>query len=235
MVGGYTSFTAQHIDGYSGYYNPMTNVYCHLPDLDQPNYPGSIKYGHTVTGEFVIGGYPQDYSLTSYKFNLDTGKWDSIQGKAGSVQPYGHSAWKIKDGILIMGGYGLTSPTSSITYKETYLFRSDGSMEKKFDLKYRSFFSCAIDDIKSGNVILTGGQDGWSSTNMLNTVVRYGENGFVEDLPSINYNRSYHGCGGYYDDGGILVSIENFLIRNFLKTLSDNYCVLWERERSDKY
>ena len=211
MVGGYTS--QKYTQRYSGYYNPMTNFYCDLSIFPVPS-ATFTKYAHTVTGPYVIGGFPQTSSIIDYKFNMDKGAWDPIYGKANnSVQLVGHSAWKNNEGILLMGGR-IMSPFDPIgRLDHTYLFHPDGNMVKKYTLVFPSLFSCAIDDTKSGTVILTGGStnktaaDYYGNLDPHNNVLRYGEKGYKEDLPSMNFNRSKHGCGGYYDDGGILVNI----------------------------
>ena len=39
----------------------------------------------------------------------------------------------------------------------------------------------------------------------MQTVSRYGTQGFLEDLPSLNVGRYYHGCGAYLKDDGAQV------------------------------
>ena len=45
-------------------------------------------------------------------------------------------------------------------------------------------------------MIITGGM------YTLRTVSRYGTDGYMEDLPSLNQGRYGHGCGVYIDDSG---------------------------------
>ena len=51
------------------------------------------------------------------------------------------------------------------------------------------------------SVIITGGFDGGQH----NSVLRYGEDGFKEYLPSLKKERFSHACSGYYDGESNLV------------------------------
>ena len=44
------------------------------------------------------------------------------------------------------------------------------------------------------------------------TVSRYGSEGHIEDLPSLNQGRQNHGCGAYTDDNGEQVIVIALLI-----------------------
>ena len=63
-------------------------------------------------------------------------------------------------------------------------------------------YACSIPDPSSATVIVTGG-----FYYALDTVSRYGLEGWLEDLPPLNVGRSRHGCGSYVSDGD-LVSIQ---------------------------
>ena len=104
-------------------------------------------------------------------------------------------AWNTSQGIMLMGG-------KDNPYNTTLLLE-DGSSQQGFDLVERIFYSCAIEDPKSGTVIITGGDDenGVGTTN----VIRYGEQGFIENLPKMLSIRTSHGCAGYYDEDGMMV------------------------------
>ena len=53
-------------------------------------------------------------------------------------------------------------------------------------------------------VVITAGRGfGWPG---MKTVSVYNEDGWVEDLPDLNYARWYHACGYYYDSDDQLVS-----------------------------
>ena len=81
--------------------------------------------------------------------------------------------------------------------------------------------ACSIPDPSSATVLVTGGfytpgnivsrygRDGWRTvlycivlycTALYCTVSRYGSDGWLEDLPSLNVGRAYHGCGSYVSD-----------------------------------
>merc|ERR1719317_1644168 len=55
---------------------------------------------------------------------------------------------------------------------------------------------CAITDTETDSFILTGGYQTPTATK---NVSRYKQNGFVEELPSLNHGRDQHGCGSYRD------------------------------------
>ena len=55
--------------------------------------------------------------------------------------------------------------------------------------------SCAIPDLESEAVYLTGGGFSFYSAS----VTKYGVEGFLEDLPALNTGRKSHGCSGYLD------------------------------------
>ena len=52
-------------------------------------------------------------------------------------------------------------------------------------------YACSIPDPSTASVIVTGGRD------TRTTVSRYGEQGWLEDLPKLNVGRDNHGCGSY--------------------------------------
>ena len=59
---------------------------------------------------------------------------------------------------------------------------------------------CVIPDPSTNTMTMTGGY--WSDT----TVSQYGQEGWREDLPSLNVGRYYHACAAYYKDDGTRVS-----------------------------
>ena len=60
--------------------------------------------------------------------------------------------------------------------------------------------ACSVPDSATNTVVVTGGF--WTMT----TVSRYGREGYIEDLPSLNTGRKNHGCAGYRQQFGALVS-----------------------------
>merc|ERR1719186_1830473 len=60
-----------------------------------------------------------------------------------------------------------------------------------FDMKYSTVGACAIPDLVTDSVIITGGEDSVS------VVSRYDRMGWVEDLPHLIEGRDHHGCGSY--------------------------------------
>jgi len=73
--------------------------------------------------------------------------------------------------------------------RTTTLIKPDGSQEPGFDLKYDTYYACAIPD--EDTVIITGGR------YTRNTVSVYSVEGWQEDLPPLNTERSYHACSSY--------------------------------------
>ena len=78
--------------------------------------------------------------------------------------------------------------------------------------------ACSIPDPSSATVLVTGGYYTPDTVSRYSTVLyctvlyctvlyctvlycRYGLQGWVEDLPSLNVGRYYHGCGGYVSSG----------------------------------
>ena len=53
-------------------------------------------------------------------------------------------------------------------------------------------------------MVITGGSETWKK------VVKYNEDGWLEDLPDLINGRYYHGCSHYYD-GDVLVSLINHM------------------------
>ena len=66
--------------------------------------------------------------------------------------------------------------------------------------------SCSISDVGSHSVIITGGFFYDGEANVIDTVTRYDEDGFVEYLPSLLFGRYRHGCGSFIRDDGNQVS-----------------------------
>ena len=63
--------------------------------------------------------------------------------------------------------------------------------------------ACAIPDLVTDSVIITGGEDSVS------VVSRYDRMGWVEDLPQLIEGRYDHGCGSYLRVDGTQVSIDS--------------------------
>ena len=59
---------------------------------------------------------------------------------------------------------------------------------------------------------------------MLMVILRYGEQGFVEELPSLSMGRHSHGCAAYIDTEGVKVgrwglsNVTNILLQVYLVT-----------------
>jgi len=95
------------------------------------------------------------------------------------------------DGILLMGGN---------TRRGVNLLKPDGSYEYDvFDLKRYIDRGCGIED--EGSLIITGGGNKGGEPIASKLVDRYNSQGFVENLPEMNQERTDHGCGFFHKDG----------------------------------
>ena len=159
-----------------------------------------------MTEFLACGGFPNTVAQSCSTFNLATGNWDTSYNLPRGI--FGHVAWKNSLGVLLMGGYGGTGTNHAISVYQTIQLSPGGSATYSFNLTSPSVYSCAIDDYRSGTVIITGNQYSSGGAVMRAKVVRYDEAGFVEYLPDLNYGRWTHGCGGYYDDAGNMVGFD---------------------------
>ena len=194
-----------------GLYEPDTNFYCKLPDPSGYNYRfRSSMVGLTNCGYSGLPNQP-----TCVVFNTNSGVWEDSFNYPFSI--YGHVTWRTSQGILLMGGYKNLSYFSN----PTTLLLPDGTYRDSFDLKDKGLLNaCGVEDFRAGNIILTGGVFP-SSTNTggsTNNVTRYGENGFIEDLPKLIDRRSRHGCAGFYNNEDKLVGyLKRFNLCSFFK------------------
>jgi len=152
---------------------------CVLPSLPDR------REGHTSDGTTLCGGGYTRTTCTTFS----SGQW--VTSHALAEERYYHTSWNNKEEgkIILMGGWYSGRTTEAITEGE-----NDGVTG--FTLKYNTQAACAISDEKTNTVIITGGD------YTKRTVSRYGSAGHIEDLPSLNQGRRYHGCGAYTDDSG---------------------------------
>jgi len=103
-----------------------------------------------------------------------------------------HVSLATPEGILLMGGYNK---------KSVDLLKPDGSIQRGvFNLERLIDRGCGIED--EGTLIITGGgSNGRSDSIATNIVDRYNSQGFVENLPLMNNERTGHGCGFFHKDG----------------------------------
>merc|ERR1719348_2290193 len=167
---------------------------CPLPDFPDW-YQGRRE--HTLDENILCGG-----------MNIDTcshyiaGKWTKY-GKDLSHPRFAHVSWRRPDGqVVLMGGHRTESKkTSEVVFNSTN--------QEGFDLKYKINNACAIK--LDEYVIITGGENkaknpmGFWSKKAMDIVSKYNKSGWVMDLPSLNIDRAYHGCGHYYSDTNELI------------------------------
>jgi len=156
-------------------YSP--SYHCELPSLPDHMVSHTSDEG-TLCGGIITG-------TTCITFS--SGKW--VTSHALAEERVGHTSWNNKEEgkIILMGGWGSDTTTEIITEEE-----KDGV--PGFPMKYKTVYACAIPD--QTTVIITGG------VFTQRTVSRYGSEGHIEDLPSLNQGRAEHGCGAYTDDSG---------------------------------
>merc|ERR1719312_1890983 len=97
-----------------------------------------------------------------------------------------HTSLPGQHGLLLMGGDYSRATTELVGGDEQY------------NLQQNTYYACGITEPGSGNtIILTGGYGG----TYLNTVAKYGPNGFIGALPSLQIARYAHGCGVVFVTG----------------------------------
>ena len=75
-------------------------------------------------------------------------------------------------------------------------------------------------------MILTGGST-YYDYNTTPRVVEYDENGYVRDLPQLQFQRRNHGCGSYVNQDGTKVDIDiNHTTYMYVVILSARYILL---------
>ena len=75
----------------------------------------------------------------------------------------------------------------------------DGNVDSRrpWDLKHGASYSCSIQERDTNIVVVI----------IEKYVTRYGQNGFLADLPELNVGRFALTCGGYYQDDGTKVML----------------------------
>ena len=159
--------------------------WCSLPDL-----PKGI-YGHSQE-EFTICGGSSDSCLTL----SDIGQWEISHQLI--LPRYKHTTWSRGNGELILLGGGIVEQDDAVpidAQKSTEIISPDSfTAMEGFKLKYDTYESCAI-PTEDSEVIITGCSDTPS-------VSVYNMNGWVRDLPSLNFRRKRHACGHYKSENG---------------------------------
>jgi len=173
-----------------GFYNPLTNEYCNIPQMT------TIRYGSTTTGFMVCGGFDSSYNILNNceVFDPSTGTWTVLPPWVGPSR-HQHVAWMSSIGLFLIGGAG--------SLDSSMLLKNDGSItEGAIDSGRRG--ACAVADPKTDTVIIIGGLN---SAGVTDEVIRYNVYGTETPLPPLNYPRYYFGCSGYYNNVGNLVLV----------------------------
>jgi len=170
---------------------PSSGKSCSIPELPD------TRISHTMDSEYLCGGnwvHNPDVQTTCLKF--EDNQWTyshTLSHKRSS-----HSSWMTNKGLLLMGGW-LSATTTEL------LPLDGGEGVPSFELEYKTKWACAIPDMDSHSVILTGG--GLTKEEESKFVSRYNLHGFVEYLPRLTEGRSDHGCGSYRRADGTQVML----------------------------
>jgi len=174
-------------------YVPSTGYSCSLPSL--PHY----REDHTMTGMTVCGGAGLEglnQDLLTSCITFLSGEW--VTSHTLGMERTGHTSWASPQGTILMGGGSIQFPNVGFTSE---ILVEDGTSVPTFHMKYDTWDVCSIDDPVTNTVVLTGGV--YTET----VVSLYGEEGWLEDLPSLNQGRIYHACAAYYRDDGARVML----------------------------
>jgi len=164
-------------------FNPASNKSCEVKPLPDE------RYAHTMDGLTVCGGGHYNSHTRSNCITFSSGQWRTSQHL---LQPrFGHVSWVTDEGIMLLFPNGVT---------ETVI-QGENMTQPGFTMLHNLIDACAIADQKSNSVVITGGG------NSINAVSRYGLTSFIEDLPSLNAGRKWHGCGAYFRKDGTQVLI----------------------------
>jgi len=144
---------------------------CTLPDLPDK------RCSHTIENHITCGGSYTQSSCLHYV----AGKWTKY-GCDLKFKRYAHVSWRREDGEVMLIGGANSKKTSEVV--------SSSGHQNGFNVQHEVYTSCAIklDD----HLIITGGYP------FVTTVSKYGKNGFMMDLASMNTGRRDHACGHYY-------------------------------------
>jgi len=172
VTGGYNkSYITKTVEAISLEGTPL----CTLPDLPDE------RRRHTMDDDIMCGGYSTKTSCLRYV----AGEWTRFRRNLVNSRS-NHVSWKRPDGeVVLLGGEDSKSTKTSEVV-------NGSDKQIGFDLKYETYFACAIKLDKF--VVITGGRT--SQT----IVSKYDINGWMMDLRSLNTGRYEHGCGFYYKD-----------------------------------
>jgi len=170
ISGGYGTFSSVEV------FIPSTGLSCSLPNLTD------IRYGHTMASLTICGG---GESLSCLSFS--SGEW--VTSHTLLEERAYHTSWETEQGVVLMGGdtSGDTSDIVPVAGEQA---------EPAFAMEYDTSNACAMADLTSDSVIVTGGY------NTMHNVSRYDLLGWVEDLPPLLNGRTDHGCGAYMKEDG---------------------------------
>jgi len=172
---------------------PFPSFQCQL--LPMP----ASRSRHTQTGLRACGGgYPDEQrSCVAW----DNGRW--VKTHDLERPRYEASAFDSEDGLILMGSSDYPGNIFAIILdKEPDLEDGLPDSHRPWDLRHGLTLGCSIPEPETNTVVIISAKQG-EDTN----VVRYGQNGWLADLPSLNENRLSAACEGYVQDDGTKVML----------------------------
>ena len=169
-----------------------TSVEVFVPETGQSCSFPSLPYNlveHTMNGLLICGGGDIVFSKNCLSFS--SGNWTPSYTLV--KERTRHSSWVTEQGLVIIGG----------PYSPTTTEIVGGEVEGlAFTLDYETESVCAVGDLVTNSVVLTGGYP----LPIRQLVTRYDILGMVEELPQLLVGRHSHGCGGYLREDGSQVA-----------------------------
>jgi len=156
---------------------PKSGQACLLPQIL------GVRKDHSQCGSVVCGG--ADFYARDDCIQMDeSGEWSTLGFTVEHRTD--HVCWDMADGTMMLLGGDYDEQSTEVFNTEL------GSGETGFRLQYPSRGACVIEDSTTDTAIVSAGVQ----------VARYTAGGWVEDLPILQQNRNWHGCGQYQTDSG---------------------------------
>ena len=111
---------------------------------------------------------------------------------------YQASDYDSDDGVILMGSSDYPGNLFAIQLDKDPVY-GDGNVDTRrpWDMQHGGWQSCSIQERDTNTVVVI----------VETYVTRYGQNGFLAELPELNVGRFAHACGGYYQADGTKVML----------------------------
>jgi len=162
---------------------PRTGTSCIVEDYE---FPGGITEAtlNTIGKKTILcGGLKNATELSSECYEL-TPNSPTAWTKYADLNSgrYLHLTWESSEGLVLMGGWNSPKTSELVNGRDLSFPQQDIRR------------ACGIVDTETDSVIVTGGFE--TPTNVL----KYSLTGLIEELPTMNQGRQFHGCGSYKDE-----------------------------------